>query len=328
MTAHFPLQQILAIVGEEIASMWWFFLLAIVLVGVIKGYRLDLRIRDSIRRAGPLGIVLAVAVGMVSPLCACGILPVVISLAMLETPLAPLIALLVTSPVMGPDALLLTWRGLGGEFALLKLGGAAVLGLSAGFCMQWLVASGFLAGDQLRLRPLYRDDGSLASAAEIGAAGGDGGRTMTIVPRASRLRFILDRTLDAGLFVGKYLLLAIVLEALLVTLVPVSWITVLAGHHNLGFGPGGGGHRPAPADQPDPDHPDPGRPAGAWDRPGRRLHPAAWPARSRACRRSSPCGGSSGGGWWSPTWGSASGSRSCSAGATSCCADGVLSTGR
>lgn len=234
MTGHFPFQQIFDVISTEIARMWWFFLLAILLVGVIKGYRLDLRIRDSIRRAGPLGIVLAVAVGMVSPLCACGILPVVISLAMLETPLAPLIALLVTSPVMGPDALLLTWRGLGPEFALLKIGGAAVLGLSAGFCVQWLVARGYLAGDQLRLRPVYREDGSLASAAEIGAAGGVAVRSMAIVPRASRLRFILDRTLDAGLFVGKYLLLAIVLEALLVTLVPVSWITVLAGHHNLG----------------------------------------------------------------------------------------------
>jgi uncharacterized membrane protein YraQ (UPF0718 family) len=227
-------QQMLTVIAEEIARMWWFFLLSVVLVGVIKGYRLDLRIRDSVRRAGALGIVLAVGVGMVSPLCACGILPVIISLAMLGTPLPPLLALLVTSPVMGPDALLLTWRGLGPEFALLKVLGSAFLGLGAGFVTQWLVARGPLAGDQLKLRPVYREDGSLASAAEIGAAGGVAVRTMTIVPRASRLRFILDRTLDAGVFVGKYLLLAIVLEALLVTVVPVSWITVLAGRESLG----------------------------------------------------------------------------------------------
>lgn len=227
------LSQILQVVADEVARMWWFFLLAILLVGLIKGYRLDLRIRDSIRRAGSWGVVFAVAVGMVSPLCACGILPVVISLAMLQTPLAPLIALLVTSPVMGPDALLLTWRGLGSEFALLKLGGAAVLGLSAGFLVQWLVGSGFLGGDQLRLRPVYRPDGSLASAAEIGAAAGVAVKTMTIVSRASRLRFVLDRTLDAGLFVGKYLLLAIFLDAILVTVVPVSWITVLAGQRSF-----------------------------------------------------------------------------------------------
>lgn len=229
-----PLGQIVQIIGEEVARMWWFFLLSVVLVGVIKGYRLDLRIRDSINRTGLLGIVLAVGVGMVSPLCACGILPIVISLAMVGTPIAPLMALLVTSPIMGPDALLLTWRGLGPEWAVLKLVGAAVLGLGAGLTTALLVRQGFLAGELVRLRPVYREDGTLASAYEIGAANGVAVRTMTIVPRATRLRFVLDRTLDAALFVGKYLLLAIVLEAMIVTLVPMSWITLLAGSKSFG----------------------------------------------------------------------------------------------
>jgi hypothetical protein len=39
--------------------------------------------------------------------------------------------------------------------------------------------------------------------------------------------------LDAGLFVGKYLLLAIVLEAIIVTLVPVSWISFLVGQQSV-----------------------------------------------------------------------------------------------
>lgn len=221
--------QMLTVIWEEITKMWWFFLLAIVLVGVIKGYRLDLRIRDTINRAGSWGILVAVGVGMISPLCACGILPVVITLAMVQTPLAPLMALLVTSPVMGPDALVLTWRGLGTEWAVLKVLGAASLGLSAGLVTQVLIRQGYLAGDLLRLKPKYNADGSLAPASEIGAQAGIHVKSMTIVPRASRLRFIFDRTLDAGLFVGKFLLLAIVLEAIIVTLVPVAWITALVG---------------------------------------------------------------------------------------------------
>jgi len=227
------LLQVLGIVWEEIARMWWFFLLSIVLVGVIKGYKLDLRIRDSLHRAGPLGIVLAVGVGMVSPLCACGILPVVVTLAMVRTPLPALIALLVTSPVMGPDALLLTWRQLGTEWALLKLFGAGFLGLLAGYVVLLLERQGYLAGDQLRLEPLYNDDGSLAPARQIAAQQGVELKSMRIVPRASRLRFILDRTLDAGLFVGKFLLLAIILEALLVTFVPIAWVTALVGQPSL-----------------------------------------------------------------------------------------------
>ncbi|HEY5673003.1 MAG TPA: permease [Malonomonas sp.] len=225
--------QILSVIQEEILQMWWFFLLSILLVGIIKGYKLDLRIRDSINRAGFLGIPLAVAVGMVSPLCACGILPIVISLAMMGTPLAPLMALLVTSPVMGPDALLLTYSGLGGEWAALKFVGAGILGLSAGVMVLWLQQVGILSEDMVRLQPVYKEDGSLAPAADIGAAQGIKVKRMQIVPRDSRLRFIFDRTMDAGLFVGKYLLMAIVLEAIIVTLVPISWITFLVGQNNF-----------------------------------------------------------------------------------------------
>jgi len=228
------LWQMLTVIGDEIARMGWFFLLSIVLVGLIKGYKLDLRIRDLVNRSGIYGILLAIVVGLVSPLCACGILPVAISLAMIGTPLPPLLALLATSPIMGPDAFVLTWSGLGSEWALLKLGGAVVLGLAVGLVTEVLVRGGWLSGEQLRLKPLYREDGTLAPAAVIGAEAGIRVPTMTIVPRSSRLRFILDRTLDAGWFVGRYLLLAIVIEAILVTLVPMHWVTVLVGDKSLG----------------------------------------------------------------------------------------------
>lgn len=221
--------QILSVIGDEIANMWWFFLLSILLVGVIKGYKIDLRIRDAMNRAGAYGVVIAVAIGMVSPLCACGILPIVVSLAMVGTPIAPIIALLVTSPTMSPDALLLTWKGLGMEWSILKVLGSASLGLFSGFVTLWLTKRGWLNGQLVRLKPVFREDGSLASAYEIGRANDIELKTMTIVSRASKLRFVLDRTLDAGLFTGKYLLLAIVVEAIIVTLVPINWITFLVG---------------------------------------------------------------------------------------------------
>lgn len=228
------LVRMLQVIWTEIAKMWWFFLLACLLVGVIKGYKLDLKIRDALHRSGAWGVVMAVGIGLVSPLCACGILPVAISLAMVGTPLAPLLALLVASPVMGPDAFVLTWRGLGGEWALLKLGGATLLGLSAGFITLLLEKQGYLAGPQVRLKPIYNPDGTLAPARTIGAAAGIRVRSMVILPRASRLHFILDRTLDAAQFTGKFLLLAIVLEAVIVTLVPPSWILGLVGADHLG----------------------------------------------------------------------------------------------
>ena len=222
-------QQFFDVIWLEVGQMWWIFLLSVLLVGLIKGYKLDLKIRDSIVRSGSYAIPLAVAIGMVSPLCSCGILPVFITLAMVGTPLAPLMALLVTSPVMGPDALLLTWSSLGAEWALYKFVGAAILGLGAGFSVLFLERRGWLGSEMILLKPIYRQDGSLAPAADMGAEIGVHVKRMQIVPRASKLRFIFDRSLDAALFIGPYLLLAIVLEALMVTLIPVAWIKLLVG---------------------------------------------------------------------------------------------------
>ena len=225
--------QIAGVVWEEVTRMWWFFLLSVLLVGLIKGYKLDLKIRDAVNRAGMAGIFIATGVGMVSPLCACGILPVAISLAMVGTPLPPLLALLATSPVMGPDAFLLTWRGLGADWAIWKLVGAGVIGIGTGVVTQLLILQGYLAGDLLLLKPVYNDEGNLAPAAEIGAQAGIHVKRMQIIPRKSQLRFIFDRSLDAALFVGKFLLLAIVIEAIIVTLVPMSWVTVLVGRNDF-----------------------------------------------------------------------------------------------
>jgi uncharacterized membrane protein YraQ (UPF0718 family) len=227
------LTQFLSVIVEEIRRMWWFFLVACLLVGIIKGYKLDLKIRHAVNRSGFWGILIAIAVGMVSPLCACGILPVVISLALMGTPLPPLMALLATSPTMGPDALLLTWRGLGSDLAIWKIIGSGVLGLCAGAVTLMLERRGWLNSDLVRLKPVYREDGTLASAHEVGKAYGIKLKTMTVEPRANRARFIFDRTVDAALFTGKFLLLAIVLEALLVTFVPISWITVLVGQPGI-----------------------------------------------------------------------------------------------
>ena len=227
------LQQMLTVIVDEITQMWWFFLASILLVGIIKGYRLDMRIRNSLNHHGMLGVVCAVLVGLISPLCACGILPIIISLAMMGTPLAPILALLATSPTMSPDAFLLTWQGLGSEWAWLKLGGATLLGLGVGSLTLLLQRQGHLTGELLRFAPSYRDDGTLASAYEIGREHGIPVKTMTIIPREKHWRFILDRTIDAGIFTGKYLLLAIILEAIIVTTLPIHWITGLVGQKSF-----------------------------------------------------------------------------------------------
>jgi len=228
------LAEILRVIWGETARMGWFTLLGVALAALIKTYQLDRKVRAYVGRAGVWGILIATAVGTLSPLCSCGILPVVIPMALSGVPLPPLMALLVTSPVMDPTSFVLTWGGLGEALAWWKFGGAAFLGLAAGFGTLALERAGWLAGDLIKLRPVYTADGQLAPAFEIACSNGFRVRTMTVVPRDSRVRFFLDRFRDVGVFVGMWVGLAIVLEALVQVLVPVSWITWLVGQRGFG----------------------------------------------------------------------------------------------
>jgi len=214
--------------------MGWFTLLAVALAALIKTYQLDRKVRTYVGRAGPWSVVIATAVGTLSPLCSCGILPVVIPMALSGVPLPPLMALLVTSPIMDPASFLLTWGGVGEALAWWKFGGAVFLGLAAGFGTLALERAGWLAGDLIKLRPVYAPDGQLAPAFEIACNNGFRVRTMTVVPRDSRVRFFFDRFRDVGVFVGIWVGLAIVLEALVQVLVPVSWVTWLVGQRGPG----------------------------------------------------------------------------------------------
>lgn len=220
---------ILDVFWTEASRMAWFTLLGVTLAALIKTYQLDRKVRQYVGRAGVWGILLATAVGTLSPLCSCGILPVVIPMALSGVPLPPLMALLITSPVMDPTSFVLTWGGVGEALAWWKLGGALTLGLAAGFGTLALERLGLLGPNLVRLKPVYAADGQLAPAYEIACTNGFRVRTMAVVPRESKLLFFFDRFRDVGLFVGLWVGLALVFEALVQVLVPVQWVTWLVG---------------------------------------------------------------------------------------------------
>lgn len=226
--------EIVRIAWAEAARMWWFTLLGVVVAALIKTYQLDRRVSALVVRAGPWSVLVATAIGMLSPLCACGILPIVIPMALSGVPLPPLLALLATSPTMDPTSFVLTWGGLGPQFAWWKLGGSAFLGLACGLGASVLGRAGFFGPAEVRLAPVYGQDGQLAPAREIACANGFRVRSMVVVARESRFRFFLDRFRDVGLFVGTWVGLAILLDACVQALVPSSAFVWLAGRRGVG----------------------------------------------------------------------------------------------
>jgi uncharacterized membrane protein YraQ (UPF0718 family) len=214
---------------RELWQMVPAFMLGVGLAAFIKTFKWDLKLRDHMRDSGHATIPLAVFLGVFSPLCACGVLPVVIPMAVSGVPLAPLMALLATSPLMSPDAFTITWSGLGPQMAWAKLISSIFMGSMVGYVTYLIEKRSNFARDIVRIKPLYDDDGELAPAYDIACEHDITLPTMVVIQRDNRLLFFLERARDTGWFVGRFLLAAVAIQVLMEFFVPMDLIRALAG---------------------------------------------------------------------------------------------------
>jgi len=217
---------------EQARDLWPFYLAGVLFAAFIKTFKWDRRIRASLVRYGKASVPVAVAAGLVSPLCSCGILPVVIALSAGGVPLPPVLALLITAPLMSPDAFLVTVGQLGWTFALWKLAIAATVGLSTGFAAEALVRRGVLPASSFRVEKMYEEGGKVRPGfEEIVNAGcfSHAGEPGAVVDRESRLRFFLERARDMAFLVGKFLVAALLIQAAVTYYVPVNMVEPLLG---------------------------------------------------------------------------------------------------
>jgi uncharacterized membrane protein YraQ (UPF0718 family) len=219
----------LQIYARELWQLVPAFVLGVGLAAFIKTFKWDLKLRDYMRDSGGATIPLAVFLGIFSPLCACGILPVVIPLAVSGVPLPPLLALLATSPLMSPDALTITWAGLGPALGWTKIISAAGMGFLVGGVTYLLEKRSNFSDNIVKIKPVYDEDGSLAPAYDIACAHDITVPTMVVIQRENRLLFFLERARDTSWFVGKFLLLAVALQVIMEMTVPMDFVKVLAG---------------------------------------------------------------------------------------------------
>lgn len=216
-------ERFLWVFKDEVRRLWWIFLLGVMAAALIKTFKLDKRLRSVITRYGRAGIFLAVGTGLFSPLCSCGIVPLVVTLIYGGVPLAPVFALLITSPLMSPDSLVITGGHLGSTFAMAKLASAAAVGLAGGFAVLalqrrgWIRDEGLSGGERPDIREKCMD----------GAPPDDPRRGLEVT--VNRWWYFSLMVKDMGLLIGRYLLIALVIEAALVAFVPVSWIEKLVG---------------------------------------------------------------------------------------------------
>jgi uncharacterized membrane protein YraQ (UPF0718 family) len=196
----------------RLASAEFWQLMPYVVLGVLASeglrYTPVARLLERGCRRHPLVAIPGAAVlGMVSPLCTYGTVPVVLQLVRAGVPIAPLATFLSASSLMNPQLLLITWGGLGPRITMARLAAVLAFGLLLGAVLHFLPV-GWLVSDELR-----EEHGKPPK------------------PRPTfALRSFLRNCVDTLEFVGFYVVLGIVLGAVIQVIVPGRWIVAAFGN--------------------------------------------------------------------------------------------------
>jgi uncharacterized membrane protein YraQ (UPF0718 family) len=227
------IQSIFRIFLDEAIVLLPYFALSILFAAFVKTFKWDRRVRASVVSYPRASIVVATVAGIISPLCSCGVLPIVIALSGAGVPIPPVMALLITSPIMSPDSLIITAAEIGPMFAAGKLVIALITGLVTGYVCQTLVAKGLLPefpfrkdrfdGEVAAGKKTYQDivDAGCFEHARVGADTSPG-----------TFPFFLTRAREMTVITGKFLLIALILQAGITYYVPSNIVESFFGSRN------------------------------------------------------------------------------------------------
>jgi uncharacterized protein len=218
-------QQVVASAVFSAQAVWNvlpFFVLSIGLAAYAKASGAENLIAKAFAGRSEAMIVFASLMGALSPFCSCGVIPIIAALLASGVPLAPVMAFWLASPLMDPSMFVITTGVLGLPFAVAKTVVAIAIGLLGGFGVLALQRFGLLVGSPLQ-----------ESAGNGGCSGSKIRNPKAVVWRfwrepARRETFRTGARQNA-LFLGKWLVLAFVLESLMVVYVPGDLIASVAG---------------------------------------------------------------------------------------------------
>lgn len=200
---------LIQILHRAASELWQ--LLPYVLLGVLASESLRYTpvarlLENGCHRHPLVAIPAAALLGMVSPLCTYGTVPVVLELLRAGVPIAPLATFLSASSLMNPQLLLITWGGLGPHITVARVLAVFTFALLLGALMhflplRWLVSS--------ELRPAQS--------------------TPSKSPPRFTVTSFLKNSRKTFEFVGFYVVFGILLGATIEVVIPGRWIVAVFG---------------------------------------------------------------------------------------------------
>ena len=209
---------------EELLYILPYLVIGVLFEAIIRTLKWHVKIRKALTRFGLLAIPAATLLGVASPLCACATLPLVISLLLAGLPLAPAMALLVTSPLMSPASFSMLSGMLGLNWALTVLSCAVLLGLFAGYATHLLRRRGF-AEENLFRQALPQGDFHDPDYPVEELRCECGQQLSHKVDRCTHNKFLvfLARFWEGSLKIGKFVMIGLVIEVIALFLIENFW---------------------------------------------------------------------------------------------------------
>ena len=195
---------------------------AVLLLAYLKSAGAEAMIARAFEGREVQSIFLAAMFGGLAPFCSCEVIPFVAGLIALGAPLPAVMAFWLSSPLIDPPTLLITAAALGWPFAIAKAVSAVALGLFGGFTLRALMKATGAFENPARPRKTKSCCGCGPSPFEQKP----NWQPWTEAPRREVFKIEL---LENAHFLIKWLSLAYILEALLVTYVPAELIAGLVG---------------------------------------------------------------------------------------------------
>lgn len=218
------LGDILAFAASAFATTLPYIVVAVLLIAWLKATGAQAIVGRAFQGRETQAILLAALFGGVAPFCSCQVIPFIAGLLAVGAPLSAIMAFWLSSPLIDPPTLLITAAALGWPFAIAKALFAVSLGLFGGFAVKAMLAAGTFANPA---RPI--SGGGCCRTSGFG-----GPPVWRFWQDGDRGAVFREEAVRNALFLARWLALAYVLEALLVTYVPADLVAQAVGGEGIG----------------------------------------------------------------------------------------------
>ena len=198
-----------------------FIAFAVLAVGYLKASGSEAMLARAFEGREVRMIVMAALLGGLSPFCSCEVIPFIAALLAVGAPLSAVMAFWLASPLMDPAMFLITAGTLGVDFAVAKTVAAVGLGALGGATVFLFKASPVFA-DPLKAAPVK-------SCCGCGPSPFGGKPVWRFWSEAKRLDVFRRTIVENALFLGKWLFIAYMFEAVMLAYVPAEAIAGLLG---------------------------------------------------------------------------------------------------